>query len=190
MENTMSINQIDASLFPDLKRSKVYQITSGAVSSGVFYVALDPVREVANVYCLDEDEKPDSVAYSALFLKTLADAKIDESEVLIINGKDQIYQAMRDWSGLDADLLFSYVDWDDQDLNYDDSLSSAASHFQNNDLYKYLVDPYADEQEQVVSMEEIPTNDAGQEPDYSEFDEEPVPEEEIPQDSGEEETPL
>ena len=181
----MPVTLVRASLFPDLKRSQVYQITSNVVRKGVFYLAIDAERELANVYCVNEKGAPDSVDYSSLFLRTLATLRIDTSGVIVLAGRANLYQAVRDWSGDDAETLFSLIGWDTSDVEYDGALRAANSYFQDNQAYKFLLDPYADEEEFIVSDETsgdgAPLDDGGFEEPLPAEDGEDAAEDEAPE---------
>lgn len=140
----MPVKLLSANEFPELERSRVYQIHSPLVQEGAFYLALDPEREVVNVYCVQEDGKPSSLSRSNLFLRTLGEVAIDSSGTLVVKGKQAIYQTLRDWLGEEYSEVEELQEWDDGSLKWDSSLREIYdSQDSTSGLEKYYLDPYA-----------------------------------------------
>lgn len=146
----MAIRKLDSKDFPDFARSVVFELTTSNLSEGVFYLAIDPETEVANVYCLDEQGKPSLQDRSNLFLGTLAVSELAESGILILRKRANIYQALRDWVRGESAIVLDELDWEYESLPYDSTLAdviyapkaSIAAHYSGN--------PYSDVEPKVV----------------------------------------
>lgn len=146
----MAIRKLDSKEFPDFKRSVVFELTTSSLTQGVFYLVVDPETEVANVYCLDEQGKPNLQDRSNLFLSTLANSKLAESGVLILHKRENIYQALRDWVRGESAIVLDELDWEYESLPYDSTLADVIYAPKTNIAAHYSGNPYSDVEPRVV----------------------------------------
>lgn len=154
----MAMYKLKPGEFPELERSAVYQVVQPGLVEGGYYLAVDPDREVANVYCVDANGTPTTADSSTLYLKTLAEVEMSEDNLLVLRGREAIYQAVRDWSEEDHEKIFQDLQWDVKDLPYDASLREVSDFLGNDEAYAYFVDPYADDRAEVLSQGEQPSD--------------------------------
>lgn len=150
----MIIKRLSNAFFPELERSLVYQVETSHLKEGVFYLALDPALETINAYCLDKDGEPNPVDYSTLLLRTLASSTLHKDGQLVIKGKQEAYQAMRDWLGNDYELIVKEAQWDVGELKYDSTLQEIEASDLSSLASLYSPDPYAGVDATVVSRGE------------------------------------
>lgn len=146
----MAIRKLDGKQFPEFTRSLVFEITTSSLKEGVFYIAIDPESEVANIYCLDSQGKPSLQDRSSLFLSTLAISELAESGVLVLHNRANIYQALRDWVRGESAVILDELKWEHEALPYDPTLADVIYAPKTNLAAHYSGNPYSDVEPRVV----------------------------------------